>query len=142
MSVVGPLLVLVALAGALFWLSQPFWPGQVERVAERDDLRRADLEAAKVAKYREIRDAELDHATGKLSDSDWRPIDARLRADAVRILDELDGLGGDATAPVTDDVPSAGRPAAEAPSTGAPAADEGPAAGGASVDAADRAATR
>jgi hypothetical protein len=98
-SVVGPLLVVAALGAALFFLSQPFWPGHVEQVAERDALRRADLEAAKVAKYREIRDAELDHATGKLSDEDWRPIDARLRADAVRILDELDGLGGDAVPP-------------------------------------------
>lgn len=107
MSVVGPLLVLTAFGAALFLLSQPFWPGQVERVAERDDLRRADLEAAKIAKYREIRDTELDHATGKLSDADWRPIDARLRAEAVRILDELDGLGGDTRAPATDDVPAA-----------------------------------
>lgn len=92
MSVAGPLLVLVLLAVALFVLSQPFWPGQVERAAETDALRRADLEAAKVAKYREIRDAALDHDTGKLSDVDWRPIDARLRSEAVAILDELDGL--------------------------------------------------
>jgi hypothetical protein len=91
-SAVGPLLVLVAFALALFLLSQPFWPGQEERAAEADALRRADLEAAKVAKYREIRDAALDHETGKLSDADWRPIDARLRSEAVAILDELDGL--------------------------------------------------
>jgi hypothetical protein len=91
-STVGPLLVLVAFAVVLFALSQPFWPGQVERAAEADALRRADLEAAKVAKYREIRDAALDHDTGKLSDADWKPIDARLRAEAVAILDELDGL--------------------------------------------------
>jgi hypothetical protein len=104
--------VLVAFGAALFLLSQPFWPGHVEKVAERDDLRRADLEAAKIAKYREIRDTELDHATGKLSDADWRPIDARLRAEAVRILDELDGLGGDMRAPRTDDLPVAATDAA------------------------------
>ena len=88
MSVAGPLLVLVAFALTLFLLSQPFWPGQEERAAEADALRRADLEAAKVAKYREIRDAALDHETGKLSDADWRPIDARLRSEAVAILDD------------------------------------------------------
>jgi hypothetical protein len=115
-TVAGPVLVLVAFGVALFFLSQPFWPGHVEKVAERDDLRRADLEAAKIAKYREIRDTELDHATGKLSDADWRPIDARLRAEAVRILDELDGLGGDTRAPRTDDLPVApADPAADAP---------------------------
>lgn len=92
MSVAGPLLVLVAFGAALFLLSQPFWPGQEEKAAEIDALRRADLEAAKVAKYREIRDAALDHSTGKTSDADWRPIDTRLRSEAVAILDELDGL--------------------------------------------------
>jgi hypothetical protein len=140
-TVAGPLLVLVAFGAALFLLSQPFWPGHVEKVAERDDLRRADLEAAKIAKYREIRDTELDHATGKLSDADWRPIDARLRAEAVRILDELDGLGGDTRAPRTDDLPVAAtgpqadgdgavtdatrgdEPHAEAPGGRAPSAD-------------------
>ncbi len=34
-----------------------------------------ELEAAREAKYREIRDAELDHRTGKLSDADYEAID-------------------------------------------------------------------
>ena len=138
MSVAGPLLVLVAFGAALFLLSQPFWPGHVEKVAERDDLRRADLEAAKIAKYREIRDTELDHATGKLSDADWRPIDARLRAEAVRILDELDGLGGDTRTPRTDDLPVAAAGDETAP--GAPGGPPG--ADAPSADAADAAPTR
>lgn len=131
MSTAGPLVVLVAFALALFLLSQPFWPGQEERAAEVDALRREDLEAAKVAKYREIRDAALDHDTGKLSDADWRPIDTRLRAEAVAILDELDGLdhvrGAAAHAPVDEavpDVPAAAPDGADGPSaTGA--ADDG-----------------
>jgi len=49
-----------------------------------------NLEAAREAKYREIRDAELDHATGKLSDADFEAIDSGLRAEAVEILHELD----------------------------------------------------
>jgi hypothetical protein len=59
-------------------------------VGEGDDPRRADLEARKEAKYREIRDAELDHAQGKLSDADWRVADAELRREAIEILRELD----------------------------------------------------
>ena len=55
-------------------------------------LRRSDLEAARDAKYREIRDAELDHQTGKLSDADYAAIDATLRAEAVDLLHELDAL--------------------------------------------------
>jgi hypothetical protein len=58
----------------------------------RYDARRADLEAAKEAKYREIRDAELDHQMGKLSDEDFRAVDRELRAEAIAILRDLDRL--------------------------------------------------
>ena len=56
--------------------------------------RRADLEAAKESKYREIRDAELDHRMGKLSEADWRVLDGELRAQAIEILKKLDRLDG------------------------------------------------
>ena len=46
---------------------------------------RAELEARREAKYREIRDAELDYRTGKLSEADWRALDRTLRAEAVEI---------------------------------------------------------
>jgi flagellar biosynthesis/type III secretory pathway M-ring protein FliF/YscJ len=52
----------------------------------------ADLEARKEAKYRQIRDAEADHASGKLSDEDFRRLDAELRREAVDILKKLDRL--------------------------------------------------
>ena len=54
----------------------------------------AELEAAKEAKYREIRDAELDRQMGKLSDEDWRAVDRDLRGEAIEILRELDRLEG------------------------------------------------
>ncbi|MDQ3935154.1 MAG: hypothetical protein M3340_11060 [Actinomycetota bacterium] len=60
--------------------------------AEPDDVRRDALEAAKEAKYREIRDAELDREMGKLSEEDWRAVDRDLRAQAIAILRELDEL--------------------------------------------------
>ncbi|MGX6448104.1 hypothetical protein ACVU7I_08585 [Patulibacter sp. S7RM1-6] len=94
MSVVAPLVILVLFGACLVLLSQPLWPGHGERRAAEEDLRRVDLEAARLAKYREIRDAELDRDTGKLSAEDWRAVDRRLRAEAVAILDELDALGG------------------------------------------------
>ncbi len=53
---------------------------------------RAELEAARDAKYREIRDAELDYRTGKLSEADWRSLDRTLRAEAVGLLKRLDAL--------------------------------------------------
>ena len=60
----------------------------------REETRLAELRAAKEAKYREIRDAELDRAMGKLSREDWRAVDSDLRAEAIEILRELDRLEG------------------------------------------------
>jgi hypothetical protein len=51
---------------------------------------RSDLEAAREAKYREIRDAELDYRTGKLSREDYEAIDGALRAEAIEILNRLE----------------------------------------------------
>jgi hypothetical protein len=60
----------------------------------REEIRLAELRAAKEAKYREIRDAELDREMGKLSRDDWRAVDRELRDEAIVILRELDRLEG------------------------------------------------
>jgi hypothetical protein len=52
----------------------------------------ADLEARKQAKYRQIRDAETDHAAGKLTDEDFQRLDRELRAEAIEILKKIDRL--------------------------------------------------
>ena len=71
---------IIALAGALIAL----WPTRGRR---RGALVRSEADARKEAKYREIRDAELDHAAGKLSDEDFAALDAELREEALEILD-------------------------------------------------------
>lgn len=53
-------------------------------------IRLEELEAAREAKYREIRDADLDHSTGKLSDADYAELDQTLRAEAIEILRAMD----------------------------------------------------
>jgi hypothetical protein len=82
--------------GLLFLLVALVVAGPLRHRADtaRDDARRADLEAAKQAKYREIRDAELDHRMGKLSEADWRATDRELRAEAAEILRRLGELEG------------------------------------------------
>jgi hypothetical protein len=66
-------------------------PGTEERLEQG---RLQELQAAKEAKYREIRDAELDREMGKLSREDWRAVDRELRGEAIDILRELDRLEG------------------------------------------------
>jgi hypothetical protein len=85
-------LVLLAVIVAAVVL-RPLRDGEESRPV--DEPRREELEAAKEAKYREIRDAELDHRMGKLSLEDWRRVDRELRAEAIQILRELDRLGGE-----------------------------------------------
>src|SRR5919202_3456621 len=65
-------------------------------IDRREDERRAGLEAAKEAKYREIRDAELDFRMGKMSEADYRTADRELRGQAVAILRELDEIEAEA----------------------------------------------
>jgi hypothetical protein len=62
--------------------------------SELEDPRIAELEARKEAKYREIRDAEMDRAQGKLTEADFRRQDAELRREAIEILKELDRARG------------------------------------------------
>jgi hypothetical protein len=64
-------------------------------VDRRGDDHLAALEAAKEAKYREIKDAELDHQMGKLSDGDYQAIDQELRGQAIEILRQIDKLQGE-----------------------------------------------
>jgi hypothetical protein len=82
-------IIVLALLSALV-VAAPLRRGPA--VDAREDELRAALEAAKEAKYREIRDAELDFRMGKMSEPDYRTTDRELRAQAVSILRELDEL--------------------------------------------------
>jgi hypothetical protein len=84
------LVILVVLALVVLFVSAPLRKRSSEEATESAE--RAELEAAREAKYREIRDAELDYRTGKLSEADWRGLDRGLRAEAVEILRRLDEL--------------------------------------------------
>ena len=85
------LVVLAVLAIVALFVTRPLWRTAGERrEARREPDQVAELEAARDAKYREIRDAELDRRTGKLSEDDYRTLDRALRAEAIEILHALD----------------------------------------------------
>jgi hypothetical protein len=91
-DVLAPILVIALLSLVVWLVSAPLRAGAAA-AEDADVARREDLEAAKEAKYREIRDAELDYRTGKLSEADWRALDRELRAEAMELLRRLDALG-------------------------------------------------
>ncbi len=85
----GALLFVLVAAFVIVPLRRP------RQEAGEEDPRIADLETRKEAKYREIRDTQLDHAAGKLSDEDFQRQDAELRREAVEILNQLERAGGE-----------------------------------------------
>jgi flagellar biosynthesis/type III secretory pathway M-ring protein FliF/YscJ len=92
---VAYLLVLIVLAGVVYLISAPLRAARRPDDAGSEAVDVAELEAARDAKYREIRDAELDVRTGKLSDEDYAALDGSLRAEAVQILHQLDEARAD-----------------------------------------------
>ncbi len=104
MNILVAILTLVLCGAVLVVLSAPFRAarsraGSTAAAHPRSEpdavLERDELEAAREAKYREIRDAELDYRTGKLSREDYEAIDGALRGEAVEILNRLAALGGE-----------------------------------------------
>ena len=90
----GYLIVLVVLAVVFTLITGPL---RAARHGRSDvGVTVADLAAAREAKYREIRDAEMDLRTGKLSEEDHQAIDEALRAEAILILHRLDEAEADA----------------------------------------------
>lgn len=88
------LLIVIAVLGVVVWVvSAPLRHARAGRGEDRMAVERDGLLAAKEAKYREIREVELDHRTGKLSDEDFRAQDRARRAEAIEILRALDELG-------------------------------------------------
>jgi hypothetical protein len=84
------ILTLMLLAVVILVVSAPL--RAVRRAPDPTAAGRGELETAREAKYREIRDAELDYRTGKLSREDYEAVDGALRKEAVEILNRLQAL--------------------------------------------------
>ncbi len=93
--IVSPLVMWIWIGGIVVFVGGliALWPARRRAATLRSRTRvGADLEAAREAKYRELRDLELDYRTGKLSEEDYTATDAALRGEALAILDRLEEL--------------------------------------------------
>lgn len=90
MSLPAAILMLVLLGIVLSIVLAPL--NALPRVRRARSGERADLQAQREAKYQEIRDAELDFQTGKLSAQDHEAVDSALRREALEILDRIQAL--------------------------------------------------
>lgn len=119
MDGVAVLLVLLTAVAAGAIVAAPLRAGRAERDAAAHAAAIADLEAAKTARYREIREVEMDFRTGKLSEADWRASDRELRAEAMELLRRLDALGAETTVDESpEDVPAPQGPPEQAGTPG------------------------
>ncbi|MGK2878670.1 MAG: hypothetical protein ACSLFF_08890 [Solirubrobacterales bacterium] len=98
------LLTIAMVITVVTFLAWPVVKGVDERVV---DSARAELEDAKQAKYREIKDAELEHGAGRMTEVQWELTDRELRREAMQILARIDTLSAEKTAD-TADQPGAG----------------------------------
>src|ERR1700721_2300680 len=93
MSVLVAMLTLMLLAAVMAVVSRPLLVAR--KPEESDTPKRSELEAEREAKYREIRDTELDYRTGKLSQEDYEAVNGALRAEAMEILNKLESAEGE-----------------------------------------------
>ncbi|HUP18860.1 MAG TPA: hypothetical protein VM778_02780 [Gemmatimonadota bacterium] len=75
---------------AAVWLA--VWPFfRAERAApDADEVELRDLRIEKERLLGEIHELELDWETGKLSDEDYRALEARLKGRAIEVMREID----------------------------------------------------
>jgi hypothetical protein len=92
------LLTLVLVAAVIAVVASPMLRRRSTATPAAESVDRAELQSAREAKYREIRDAELDYRTGKLSREDYEAVDSSLRAEALSILNGLEALEGEKAA--------------------------------------------
>jgi hypothetical protein len=93
------LIGLVLLAAVAFYVSRPIVQPRRDSV---DSTTLETLDARRDAVYSQIRELDMDRATGKMNDEDYQPARADLVAQAATLLKQIDGAA--AAQPAVDDV--------------------------------------
>ncbi len=87
------MLELIALSLAILaaiYIGYPFFRSKNETMAFDVNHSIEDLEAKKVEIYKAIKDIEFDYEMGKLSREDFEELRSQYKAEAVKILKQLD----------------------------------------------------
>ncbi len=110
MQIIAILIGLVLLAAIAYYVSRPIVNRRRE---DADETVMTTLEQRRDAVYAQIRELDMDHATGKMNDEDYQRSRGDLVAQAAAILKQIDGVlaapivpasTARATLPVADDV--------------------------------------
>ncbi len=81
---------LVLLAGVGFYVSRPLVKtGRRTQSANADTL---SLETQRESLYTQIKELDMDHATGKVNDEDYARLRAELVTQAAEVLKQIDGV--------------------------------------------------
>lgn len=88
------LILLLIMISAVAYIAQPYWHKQLA-VKNPYNGKLTDLEEKRDSLFAQIKEIEFDHAVGKLSAEDFQDINARYRAEAIKILHRIDLMSGD-----------------------------------------------
>ena len=94
MDIIPLIAIPLLIVAALWWVLKPLWQGanQPANVVSFEELSLAELEQRRDNLYSAIKDLELDHEAGKISNADYRQIRAgftRPDAGGVKQIDQL-----------------------------------------------------
>ena len=81
---------IVILAGIALYVSRPLL--QSKRVTKSSGADASALEAERESLYTQIKELDMDHATGKVNDEDYASQRAVFVAQAAEVLKQIDGL--------------------------------------------------
>ena len=89
MEITAILIGLVILAATAFYVGRPLLQSRRGANSHGDAL---SLEAQRESLYTQIKELDLDHATGKVNDEDYTRLRAELVAQAAAVLKQIDGV--------------------------------------------------
>jgi len=84
------LIGVVLLAGVGFYVSRPLL--QAKQLTRAGSADASSLEAQRESLYMQIKELDLDHATGKVNDEDYAHLRVELVAQAAEVLKLIDGV--------------------------------------------------